>query len=538
MKKKGFVKAMFKFLLSMALVVGTYCIFIFGLWSFFDSVAPKPVVEVLPSADNLLISPMPSDIKIFDGEYIVGDRLVICVQGNNDIETNELYNNANYLKNKLNFVSDINVIIIRDESELETDILISTKGYNNEQGRENYFIDVSDKKIVLSSYTSEGAFRGIQSLIQLLMYDMEAKDNDNWSIPCLTIFDKPQYEFRSMMLDVARHFRSVDEVKQVIDYLAFYKFNTFHIHLSDDQGFRIEIKSWPKLTEIGSKTEIGGGAGGFYTQEDYKEIVKYASDRYITVVPEIDMPSHTNAILSSYGELNPDGKVTQPYTGMEVGFSSLMCREEITYEFLEDVLGEIAALTPGKYIHIGGDEAHSTSKEDYRYFVGRVNEIIKGLGKTAIGWDPYETSDGIDGSSLVQRWSDSTPREIAENKGMKIIVSQARKAYIDMKYYPNTRIGLQWAAIINTKEAYQWKLTDFAAQENIIGIECPLWAETLESMDDVEYLMFPRLIGHGEKGWSDDKYYNWDIYKFRLRQQLKYLDLLNVNYFEDKIIFK
>ena len=235
---------------------------------------------------------------------------------------------------------------------------------------------------------------GIQTIRQLLPPQIESseKTNSKWLIPSVILEDSPKYAYRGAMLDVARHFFEVDEVKQFIDYLAMYKMNHLHLHLADDQGWRIEIEAWPKLTSHGGKTEVGGGKGGFYTQEQYKEIVKYASNRFITIVPEIDMPGHTNAALSSYAELNCDGKATELYTGTKVGFSSLCTDKEITYTFIKDVLTELAALTPGPYLHIGGDESHATEKEDYLKFVNRVQGIVRETGKEMIGWDETASS--------------------------------------------------------------------------------------------------------------------------------------------------
>ena len=165
-------------------------------------------------------------------------------------------------------------------------------------------------------------------------------------------------------------------MKNFIEQLAYYKMNVLHLHLSDDQGWRIEIKSWPNLTAHGGKTEVGGGEGGYYTQEQYKEIVKYAQDRYITIIPEIDMPGHTNAALASVAMLNCDGKPKELYTGTEVGFSTLCTSKETTYQFIDDVIRELAAITPGEYLHIGGDESHATKIEDYIPFMNRVQDMV------------------------------------------------------------------------------------------------------------------------------------------------------------------
>ncbi len=203
----------------------------------------------------------------------------------------------------------------------------------------------------------------------------------------------PKYGYRGAMLDVARHFFTVDEVKKYIDLLAMYKINKLHLHLSDDQGWRIEIKSWPNLTNYGGSTEVGGGPGGFYTQEEYIELVSYAQERFITIIPEIDLPGHTNAALASYPELNCNGKSPDLYTGTEVGFSTLCANKEITFQFLDDVIREISEITPGPYFHIGGDESHVTKEEDYITFINRSQDMVLKYGKKVMGWDEIQNAD-------------------------------------------------------------------------------------------------------------------------------------------------
>jgi hexosaminidase len=246
------------------------------------------------------------------------------------------------------------------------------------------------------------------------------------------IVDHPSYSYRGFMLDVARHFFTAGDVKAVIDYLALYKMNMLHLHLSDDQGWRIEIKSWPNLALHGGSTQVGGGMGGFYTQEQYSDIVSYAQSRYITIVPEIDMPGHTNAALSSYPELNCNGKATELYTGTEVGFSTLCTGSEIPYKFIDDVFRELAALTPGEYIHIGGDESHVTKIEDYIPFMNRVQDIVAAHGKKVIGWDEIALST-LKPTAVAQHWDNVKNANLAVGQGAKILMSPASKG-IDMKY--------------------------------------------------------------------------------------------------------
>ena len=307
------------------------------------------------------------------------------------------------------------------------------------------------------------------------------------------------------MLDVSRHFFSVREVTRYIDLLAYYKINQLHIHLSDDQGWRIQIKSWPNLTLTGSSLEVGGTPGGYYSQEDYSYIVQYARSRYISILPELDMPGHINAALASYPELNCNGQAPDLYTGTEVGFSSICVGKDSTAKFLKDVLGELAALTPGAYIHIGGDEANATAIPAYIQFIQQVQSILAANGKQMIGWDPIAQVRLLPGSIVQETEFDAALARRAVQQGNQLIMSPANRAYLDMKYSPTTSLGLNWAGTIDVQKAYSWDrggLFPGITDQNILGVEAPLWSETLVTMNDVEYMTFPRLLGYAEIGWS------------------------------------
>lgn len=272
---------------------------------------------------------------------------------------------------------------VQETTEMPGDGIFLVENDLAETAKEGYSIKITEYLINVSSSTPAGIFMAIQTLRQLLPAQIEAKTTQEgpWEIATGSISDHPQYGYRGVMLDVARHFFTVDEVKRLIDLIALCKINSLHLHLSDDQGWRIEIKSWPKLTEHGGSLEVGGTPGGFYTQEDYTAIVEYAASRYITIIPEIDMPGHTEAALASYPELSCDGKFRELYTGTEVGFSTLCTDKAITYQFVDDVVREIAAISPGPYFHIGGDESYVTAMEDYVFFVDSIQQIVTKYGK-------------------------------------------------------------------------------------------------------------------------------------------------------------
>ncbi|WP_031175848.1 MULTISPECIES: beta-N-acetylhexosaminidase [Streptomyces] len=407
-------------------------------------------------------------------------------------------------------------------------------------GPEGYRLRVTPRTAVLSARAPAGLFHGVQTLRQLLPASIEAdtRQPGPWRIAGGTLTDRPRYAYRGAMLDVSRHFFPVDAVKRYIDQLALYKINTLHLHLSDDQGWRIAIDSWPWLTEYGGSTQVGGGPGGHYTKADYREIVRYAADRHLTVVPEIDMPGHTNAALASYAELNCDGKAPPLYTGTEVGFSSLCVPLERTYDFVDDVIRELAALTPGPYLHIGGDEAHSTSHEDYVAFMKRVQPVVAKYGKTVIGW--HQIAAAPRPGTIAQYWGyDRTGAEEraqvadAARNGTRLVISPADRAYLDMKYDKDTPLGLSWAGYVSPQRSYDWdpgRYLEGVPERAVLGVEAPLWTETLSTSAQLEYMAFPRLPGIAELGWSPAATHDWGGYRERLAQQGPRWDWMGVNY--------
>ncbi|MER5392398.1 beta-N-acetylhexosaminidase [Saccharopolyspora sp. NPDC002686] len=406
-------------------------------------------------------------------------------------------------------------------------------------GPAGYRLQVTGETVDLRAASAEGLFNGVQTLRQLLPAAIESptRQPGPWTVPGGEIVDQPRFEHRAAMLDVARHFFTVDQVKRYVDQIARYKMNRLHLHLTDDQGWRIQIDSWPKLAEYGGSTEVGGGPGGHYTKQDYTEIVEYAASRHITVIPEIDMPGHTNAALASYAELNCDGVAPPLYTGIEVGFSSLCVEKDVTYRFVEDVIRELAEITPGPYLHIGGDEADSTTDEDYKAFVSRVLPMVEKYGKTAVGWHEYGKA-GPQGESVLQYWgtTDSDPLlNEAVARGNKILVSPANKSYLDMKYDENTPLGLQWAGFIEVADAYGWDPGSYlqgVPEESVLGVEAPLWSETLENSDHIEFMAFPRLPAIAELAWSPKGTHDWNSFAQRLSTHGPRLEAATTNYYK------
>ncbi len=448
----------------------------------------------------------------------------------------DLQQKAQYLANQITRISGFMPEVKSSEIAPGKGIYLMLSNDGNGLGEEGYEINIDKKQVIISAKNSTGCFNGIQTLLQAMPAKIKA--GEKIIVPTGSVRDYPEYDFRGAMLDVARHFFSVEEVKQFIDYLAAYKMNVLHLHLSDDQGWRIEIKSWPRLTEIGGSTEVGGGTGGFYTQEQFSDIVNYAKERNITIIPEIDMPGHTNAALASYAELNCSGKATELYTGTEVGFSTLCTGNEITYRFVDDIIRELSAITPGPYIHIGGDESHVTALKDYIPFVNRVQEIVVSHGKKVIGWDEIANATPVTGAT-VQFWDNVKNTSLALEKGANVIVSPASKSYLDMQYDSTTKFGLHWAGYIEVDKGYSWRpdtLVPGMTKERILGIEAPLWSETVSDINEAEYMVFPRLPGYAEIGWTAPGQRNWEEYKFRLAQHGKRFEAMGIDFYRSPLV--
>lgn len=498
--------------------------------------------------DEAGIIPIPSSISATSGFFELGTSSSVQLVGAGD----DLTRVGNYLAEKLRPATGYAIPVSTESGDL---ILELTSGEHSEK----YSVEITGDWVKISSTSAAGLYYGSQTFTKALPVEIEntSRVEKDWIVGNGTIVDQPEFAYRGAMLDVARHFISVADVKHYIDQMADLKLNYLHLHLSDDQGWRIEIKSWPKLTEIGGKTEVGGTEGGFFTQEEYKEIVSYAADRFITVVPEIDMPGHTNAALASYAELNPgvnlpdgdfatmtEGKIdfdildknpepAELYTGIEVGFSTLATNKEITYTFVEDVIRELVELTPGPYIHIGGDESHVTEKDDYIFFVERVQEIVANYGKKSIGWDEIATAQLTTGT-VAQFWAKEENANLAKEQGNQILMSPAKRAYLDMQYDSTSRIGLHWAAYIELDDSYNWDPSTYAAgidKSDILGVEAPLWTETVANRADIEYMAFPRLAALAEVAWSSNERRNWEDFQRRIVQQGKRWEINGIAFY-------
>ncbi|MEZ3159512.1 beta-N-acetylhexosaminidase [Microbacterium sp. BWT-B31] len=383
-------------------------------------------------------------------------------------------------------------------------------------GVEGYELTIEPTGIRVTAHRPAGLGMATQTIVQLL-----DQSTGRASLPAVTISDIPRFSWRGIMLDVSRHFFDVDVVKHVIDMAARYKLNVLHLHLSDDQGWRIAIDSWPDLQVIGSATQVGGGVGGCYTKADYAEIVEYAARLFITVVPEIDVPGHTNAALTAYPVLNSHGRAAAPYTGVKGGFSTLAPDNAHVQAFITDVFTEMALITPGPYIHFGGDEVDRLCADDYGQLVQCAYTAIAAVGKTPVGWQEAARA-GLPADVVVHYWDsrvDSDDFVSSLTDGARLILSPGNRAYFDMKYDQEYPRGLDWAGPVGVRQAYEWNPADVLAgvgEEAILGVEAALWTETVSTRSEIDEMLLPRLPALAEVAWASAQSHSWTDFAGRV----------------------
>jgi hexosaminidase len=439
--------------------------------------------------------------------------------------------------------------------------LIRTAGVPPNQHQYNLLVEKN--AITISAATDEGIFYGVQTLLQLLPADTSLL---SLTIPAVNIMDYPRFDYRGMHLDVSRHFFDIAFVKKYIDYLAMHKMNYFHWHLTDDHGWRIEIKKYPALTDIGGwrngtiiglypgRGNDGIRYGGFYTQEEIKEVVKYAQERYITVIPEIEMPGHNMAVLAAYPQLGTkpqEPKKVAETWGIFNKFNNVLLPSEQTFTFLEDVLTEVMALFPAPYIHIGGDECakiwwkqsawtQKLIKEKglkdesgvQSYFIHRIENFVNSKGKTIIGWDEI-LDGGLAPNAIVMSWRGEKGGIAAAKQQHKVIMTPENVMYFNhsqfMKDDSLTANKYTPLEVVYNYEPVAAGLT--AADEKYIwGAQGNLWTEYISNPAKVEYMLFPRLDALSEILWSPKNKRNYPDFKRRLTTQFKRYDLQRINY--------
>jgi hexosaminidase len=408
-------------------------------------------------------------------------------------------------------------------------------------GPEAYTLNVTDRGVGLTAATDAGLFNGVQTLRQLFPAAIEGTGPtdataETWAISAVEIADAPRFAYRGLMLDVARSFFTVEQVKEQIDVMTQFKLNALHLHLTDDQAWRIEIHEpednvsglpYANLTAVGGQGAVEvptamppRGREGFYSQQDFLDIQAYAASKNVLIVPEIDLPGHVNAALAAIPQLNPDGQAKPTSTTSEVGWSTLTADLPATYEFVREVLGQLAAITLGPYLHIGGDEAKVTEHEDYVAMVQQFVRIGAETGKTVVGWNEFAAVELPEGA-VIQYWhGDFAPvvRQ-AEEAGSRVIMSPAASTYLDQKYASDSPVGLEWVegGPFTWSEYYNWDPAQGGLKDqHILGVEGALWSETVRDNQQAQWLLYPRAVSLAEVAWSGQEVRNAGDFRRRL----------------------
>jgi hexosaminidase len=467
-------------------------------------------------------------------------------------------------KNVASFLVDffktrsVNATIVSDEKK--ANIFLRLKN-DVALGKEGYKLNVTEKNVTITAREGAGLFYGVQSFFQLLSSSNE--------LPMVEIVDQPRFAWRGLHLDVGRHFFQVDFIKKYIDLMSHFKMNTFHWHLTEDQGWRIEIKKYPKLQEIAAyrkETVIGRSStrtrseakydgipyGGYYTQQEIKEVVAYAAQRYVTIVPEIEMPGHAQAALAAYPYLGCTGGPYEVATSWGV-FKDVFCAgKETTFEFLQDVLNEVIPLFPGKYIHIGGDECPKDSwkscpncqqkikelnlKDEHQlqsYFIQRMEKYINSKGKNIIGWDEI-LEGGLAPNAAVMSWRGEEGGIAAAQQNHDVVMTPEKLVYFD--YYQAPRetepLAIGGFTPVSTVYNYEPVPASFTSEQakHVLGSQGNVWSEYMTTSDYVEYMVYPRAIALAEVLWSLRESKNYENFVERLKANQKLLDAWKINY--------
>ena len=487
-------------------------------------------VEMKSTENKTSFIPQPKNIEWLDGKFFLSSKTIV---------------NQNSEKLSDYFISQVKILTGLDITQNSSagKIIFKIDSNLDKTNKEAYALNVSPEQIEITGASETGLFRGIQTLFQLIPSSAkENKKNDIIEIPCCKISDKPVFSWRGLNLDCCRHFMSKDFIKRYIDILAYYKFNTFHWHLTEDQGWRIEIKKYPKLTEVGAWRKEGNDSiyGGYYTQDDIKEIVAYAESRFINIVPEIDMPGHSLASLASYPENSCTGGPFEVTNIFGVHKDVYCIGKDSTFTFLQNVLNEVVSLFPGKYIHIGGDEAPKDRwkncpkcqtrikteglKDEHElqsYFIKRISEYLHSKGKEVIGWDEI-LQGGLAPGAIVQSWQSFQGAIEAAKLGHYVICSPASHTYLNGDPENlDLRIAYSFVPAPDELTAEEKKF--------ILGGEANLWTERAPE-ETVDSKLFPRILALAEVFWNDPHNKNYDEFYNRVQNSYKDLSALGIQF--------
>ena len=525
--------------------------------------------------DKVVIIPKPVSLEMHSGNFNLNAKTIIIA--NKTVQHDAEMLNV-YLKKLYGFT--LSIKNISSGKNVKNAIILGLLK-PEERKKDEYNLQVKANEINIGGVSNEAVFYGIQTLLQLLPAEKPADGNISFEIPQLAINDYPRFQYRGMHLDVGRHFFDVNFVKKYIDLLAYQKYNTFHWHLTDDQGWRIEIKKYPRLTSVGGHrngTIIGHypgtgnddtREGGFYTQEQIKDIVKYAQERYITIIPEIEMPGHASAAIAAYPGLScfPNestaisdktawsgsrtGKQVQQTWGV---FPDVFCPSDYTFTFLENVLDEVIKLFPSKYIHIGGDEC----PKDYwkrsafcqklikdknlkdenglqSYFIHRIEKYLNSKGRSIIGWDEI-LEGGLAPNATVMSWRGEEGGIEAAKQHHDVIMTPGTYCYLDHSQTKNDD-SLTIGGYLPLDKVYNYepipKELEASEAHYVLGAQGNVWTEYMQYPSKVEYMIFPRISALSEVVWSPKGSKDWMEFSSELPEMYKRYELWGVNYFKN-----
>jgi len=525
--------------------------------------------------DKVVIIPKPVSLEMHAGNFNLNAKTTIIA--NKTVQHDAEMLNV-YLKKLYGFTLPIKNI---SSGKNVKNVIILGLLKPEKRKKDEYNLEVKANEINIGGVSNEAIFYGIQTLLQLLPADKPTDGNISFEIPQLAINDYPRFQYRGMHLDVGRHFFDVDFVKKYIDLLAYQKYNTFHWHLTEDQGWRIEIKKYPRLTSVGgyrNGTIIGHypgtgnddtREGGFYTQEQIKDVVKYAKDRYITIIPEIEMPGHASAAIAAYPELScfpdeptaisdktawsgsRDGKQVQQTWGV---FPDVFCPSDYTFTFIENVLDEVIKLFPSKYIHIGGDEC----PKDYwkrsafcqklikdknlkdenglqSYFIHRIEKYLNSKGRSIIGWDEI-LEGGLAPNATVMSWRGEEGGIEAAKQHHDVIMTPGTYCYFDHSQTKNDD-SLTIGGFLPLDKVYNYepvpKELEASEAHYVLGAQGNVWTEYMQYPTKIEYMVFPRISALSEVVWSPKGSKDWTEFSSELPEMYKRYELWGVNYFKN-----
>ncbi len=509
--------------------------------------------------------PFPAQFNGGEGQFVLNPQTKIVVTTKDAL----LKPIAQSLLNTLKTASNLSLSMTATAAPTAKNVIYIRQNKALGLGNEGYKLLVSADRVTLEAASPQGAFYGLQTILQLLpaaVFSPTPVANITWSMPVCQIQDKPRFSHRGLMLDVGRYFMPVAFVKKYIDLLALHKMNVFHWHLTEDQGWRIEIKKYPKLTQIGSKRKEtllghysenypqkfdGKENGGFYTQAEIKEVVKYAQTKYVSIIPEIEMPGHSTAALAAYPELSCEPAKTYEVATKWGVMKDVYCPNEKTFTFLQDVLTEVMALFPSKYIHIGGDECPKDAwkqsafcqdlikklnlKDEHElqsYFIKRIEKFVNSKGRAIIGWDEI-LEGGVAPNATVMSWRGTKGGIEAAKQKHNVIMTPNTYFYLDYYQANPAKEPLAIGGYLPLEKVYEYDPTaelSAAEQKYVLGIQGNVWTEYMPNPAQVEYMTFPRASAIGEIAWVPAGGKNFEDFATRLKEHLKRMDYLKVNY--------